>query len=340
MKASFPRRAFLQSLGAAVAVRALAKTSSEPNAQPDPYHVVMNWAHLPDGMKWGQAIAMDIDKNGDIYVFHRNDPGVLKFSPDGTYLKSWGTGIFVFAHGLLVDRFGYIWTADANVKDGRGGQVLKFDPDGKLVMELGKKGVRGESATGETFSAPTGVAVGANGDIFVSDGHDRDPKYGNHRILKFSKDGKFIKAWGSKTGSAQGEVSDPHGIAMDSHGRLLVADRGNKRVQVFDPEGNFVAEWPQFGSCENIYITKNDALYVTDSNSSEATKSPYKRGVRIGSAKDGSVRYFIPEESYDPGQKGTSGPVGLCADAKGTVYAADVGVTVGFDKMMKKYVKA
>src|SRR5271165_1729238 len=96
-----PRRTFLKGLGAAVAVSALGKASNEPNSQPDPYHVVVNWTHLPDGMKWGQAIAMDIDKDGNIYVFHRNDPAVLKFSPGGTLLKSWGTGMFVFPHGLL-----------------------------------------------------------------------------------------------------------------------------------------------------------------------------------------------------------------------------------------------
>jgi sugar lactone lactonase YvrE len=313
------------------------QATNEPNAQPNPYKLVMNWAELPAGATWGQAIAFDIDRDNNVYVFHRNDPGILKFNPTGTLLKSWGAGVFVQAHGLTVDRFGFIWTADSDAKDGKGGQVLKWDANGTLVMSLGKQGVLAESPTGESFVGPTGVAVAANGDIFVTDGHVNTV---NHRLLKFSKDGKFIKAWG-KSGSAPGEFNSPHGIAMDSEGRLFVADRGNRRVQVFDQEGRFIAAWPQFGACENIYITKDDTLYVTDSNSvgTGNNSSPYRRGTRVGSAKDGSVKYFIPEESYDPGQRGTSGPVGLGADARGNIYAADVGATVGFDKMMKKYVR-
>jgi sugar lactone lactonase YvrE len=134
-------------------------------------------------------------------------------------------------------------------------------------------------------------------------------------------------------------LNDPHGIAMDSKGRLFVADRGNKRVDVFDQDGRFLAAWPQFGVCENIYITRDDTLYVSDSNSSTVNNSPYKRGIRVGGAKDGVVKYFIPEESYDPSQRATSGPVGLGADMKGNIYAADVGATVGFDRMMKKYIR-
>jgi len=206
-------------------------------------------------------------------------------------------------------------------------------------MSLGKKGVLEDSPTGEAFVGPTGVAVAANGAIFVSDGHN-PAQHGNHRIVKFSKDGTFIKTWGNHTGSANGEVSDPHGIAMDSQGRVFVADRGNRRIEVFDQNGGYIASWPQFGSCENIYITKDDTLYVTDSNSGGARNdSSYKRGIRVGSAKDGSVKYFIPEESYLPSQTATSGPVGLGVDAKGTIYAADVGATIGFDRMMKKYVR-
>ena len=245
---------------------------------------------------------------------------------------------FVQAHGITVDRFGFIWTADSDAKDGKGGQVLKWDADGNLLLALGKQGVLEESPTGESFVGPTGVAVAANGDVFVTDGHN-PAQHGNHRVVKFSKDGKFIKTWGNHTGSANGEVSDPHGIAMDSQGRLFVADRGNQRIEIFDQEGRFLAAWPQFGSCENVYI-KDDTIYVTDSNSGSARyPSAYKRGIRVGSARDGSVRSFIPEESYNPSQTATSGPVALGVDAKGNIYAADVGTTIGFDKMMKKYVK-
>jgi hypothetical protein len=339
------RRSFLKKVGAALALPAFSRADNALNSQPNPYRLVLNWAKLPEGMKWGQVVAIDFDRDGDIYVFHRSEPGILKFSPDGKLLKNWGEGMFVMAHGLTVDRFGYIWTADSDTKDGRGGQVFKYDSNGKLLMSLGAKGVSAESPTGESFVAPTGVAVGANGDVFVSDGHHNPPHAGNHRILKFSQHGKFIKAWG-KLGSMPGEINDPHAIAINSQGRLLIADRRNRRVQVFGPEGDFVAAWPQFGSVENLYIGKGDVLYVTDANSQTRSISseyyaPYTRGIRVGSARDGSINYFIPEESWDPAHPtpASSGPVALGADPKGNVYVADVGTTVGFDRMMKKYVR-
>ncbi len=310
-----------------------AQTANEPNAQPNPYRLQMNWAKLPAGIEWGQVIAFDFDRDGNVYVFHRSDPGILKFRPDGTLLKSWGSGMFVQAHSLIVDRFGFIWVSDSGVKDGKGAQVMKFDAEGKLLMTIGKAGVSAEG--NDTFLAPTWVAVAANGDVFVSDGHGAARDGMNHRILKFNKDGRFIKAWGG-TGTAPGQLNDPHGLAMDSQGRIFVADRTNRRVQVFDQDGKFIAAWPQFGAPENVYI-KDDVLYVSDSNS--RPESPYKRGIRVGSAKDGAVRFFIPEESYSPTQQATSGPVGLGVDARGVIYAADVGTTVGFDKMLKKYVR-
>lgn len=354
------RRTLLQGIGAAVALPlfpALLKADNSPNSQPNPYRMVVDWARLPPGMTWGvlgdtaepsnnsgQVVAIDIDQHGDVYMLRRHDPDILKFSPEGQLLKSWGEDTFVFAHGLTVDRFGFIWTADANVKDGRGGQVLKWDADGKLVMSLGKKGILGESATGETFVAPTSVAVGANGDIFVTDGHGRAKPGVNHGILKFSKDGKFIKAFG-KTGSGPGGLNDPHALAMDSQGRLFVADRQKKRIAVFDPEGGFIASWPQFGSAEIVYVTpKDDTIYVTDSNSGQRTPDapynnpPFKKGIRVGSVKDGSVKYFIPVA------EGSYGGVALAADSKGTIYAADAAAAAtdgsGFTKMNKKYIKS
>lgn len=351
----FPRRTFLQAVGAALALPALTRAENTPNSQPNPYRPVVDWAHLPEGMKWGnlgettepsntsgQVVSIDFDKNGDIYMLHRNDPDILKFSPEGKLLKSWGENTFAMAHGLTVDRFGFIWTADAKVKDGKGGVVIKWDPNGKILMTLGKRGVLGESPTGETFVGPTHVAVAANGDIWVTDGHSRaQPGGPNHRLLRFSKDGKFLKAVG-RSGSGNGEFNDPHMISMDSRGRLFVCDRSNNRIQVFDPEGNFVASWPQFGSAELVYVTpKDDMIYVTDSNSGQRTPKdpyrnpPFKKGTRVGSARDGSIKYYIPVE------EGGTGGVGLGVDSKGTIYVADIAASPGmnFEKMNKKYIK-
>ena len=158
-------------------------------------------------------------------------------------------------------------------------------------MTLGKPGMPGDGQ--DMLQRPSDVVIAANGDIFVADGHGGKT---NDRIVKFSKDGKFIKAWG-KHGKAQGEFDTPHGIALDSAGRVFVADRVNSRVQIFDPDGNFVAEWKQFGRPSGVFIDKNDILYVADSQSDEQRNPGFKQGIRIGSAKDGKVTAFIPEPS-------------------------------------------
>jgi sugar lactone lactonase YvrE len=172
--------------------------------------------------------------------------------------------------------------------------------------------------------------VAPNGDIFVADGHGGDS---NARIVKFSKDGKFIKAWGKK-GSAPGEFNEPHSIAMDSQGRIFVADRANSRIQIFDQDGKFLAEWKQFGRPSGIYIDKNDALYVADSESDAARNPGWKRGIRIGSAKDGKVTALIPDTDTDPAHANSSGAEGVVADAQGNVYGAEVG-----PKDVKKYAR-
>jgi len=169
-----------------------------------------------------------------------------------------------------------------------------------------------------------------NGDIFVADGHGGNT---NARIVKFTKDGKFIKTWGTK-GSGPGELDIPHAIAMDSQGRLFVGDRQNNRIQIFDQEGNVIAQWPQFSRPSGIYIDAKDNIYVADSESESVSKNHdgWKRGIRIGSAKDGSVTAFIP----DPVEKSntTSAAEGVAADAAGNIYGAEVG-----PKRMMKYVR-
>ena len=180
----------------------------------------------------------------------------------------------------------------------------------------------------DTFNGPCDVAVAANGDIFVADGHGGDT---NARVVKFSKDGKFIRAWGKK-GSGPGEFDTLHRLAMDSKGRLFVADRGNNRIQIFDQDGNFIAQWRQFGRPSGIFISKDDTLYSVDSQSDETTNPGVKRGIRVGSAKDGSVKAFIPDTSQNPQ---IALAEGVSADAKGDIYAAGVS-SMGLHKFVKK----
>jgi len=236
--------------------------------------------------------------------------------------------MFIFPHGLHVDREGNVWVTDGLGKDGKGHQVFKFSPDGKVLLTLGKAGKPGGGL--DEFNAPSAVYVAPNGHIFVADGHGGNT---NARIVKFSKEGKFIRAWGKK-GSAPGELDIPHTIAMDSRGRLFVGDRQNNRIQIFDQDGKFLDQWAQFSRPSGIYIDKSDVIYVADSESESVSKNHdgWKRGIRIGSAKDGTVTSFIP----DPVEKatGTSAAEGVAADAKGNVYGAEVG-----PKRLMKYVK-
>lgn len=267
-------------------------------AEAAPYRLVPNWGVLPAGMEWGQVPGMAIDANGRVFAFHRSDPPIVELDPSGRILKTWGTQMFAWPHGIRVDRNGYLWITDGMARSGRGQQVFKYTRDGELLMTLGTRGVSGEGP--DTFNGPTDVAVAPNGDVFVADGHV------NARIVKFSKDGTFIKAWGKK-GVGPGEFNVPHTIFFDSQGRLLVGDRSNHRIQIFDQNGTFVDQWMQFGSPSGIFITPDDTLYVVDYDD--------KKGLFIGSARDGSIRYKIDDTLAE----------GVAVDADGSIY---VGETV------------
>ena len=204
-------------------------------------------------------------------------------------------------------------------KDGKGHQVFKFSPDGKVLMRLGKAGVAGNGP--DEFNAPSAVLVAPNGDIFVADGHGGNT---NARIVKFDKTGKFIKTWGKK-GSAPGEFDGPHTLAMDSRGRLFVGDRGNNRIQIFDQDGNFIDQWTQFSRPSGVYIDKNDVIYVADSESGSVNKAHGSGSAASGSAapRTARSRAFIPDP--DENATTTSAAEGVTADAKGDIFGAEVG---------------
>ena len=319
-----------------------AESSPPSNDLPNPYHTVTNWAQLPDGRKWGSTAGVDIAPDGNIWAYDRcgvnncvdsNLDPILEFDTSGKLLRHWGAGMFVFPHGFFVDKQGNVWVTDEQAsKDGtRGLQVFKLSPEGKVLLTLGKAGVKGTGS--DTFGAPADVVVAPNGDIFVADGHT-GCMCDSARIVKFSKDGKFIKEFGKK-GTGPGEFDGPHALAFDSKGRLFVGDRTNNRIQIFDQTGKFIAEWKQFGRPSGIFITKDDTIYVTDSESKDADGYGHNpgchRGIRIGSAKDGKVTAYIP----DPDPKGGSSmSEGVAVDHQGNVYGAEVG-----PKDLKKYVK-
>jgi len=325
---------------AAVAIFPL-RADDQPNSQPNPYRTIENWAKLPEGRTWGSTSAVDVDRNGNIWVgercgrnscVDRPDAPILEFDPSGKLIKSFGEGMFAFPHGICVDPDGNIWITDAPGKAGKGHVAIKFSPEGKVLMTLGKPGVPGNAL--DEFYSPSDVAVAPNGDIFVADGHDPPS---NMRIMKFNKEGKFIKTWG-KPGTAPGEFNGPHALAFDSRGRLFVGDRTNNRIQIFDQDGKFLDQWTQFSRPSGIFIDKNDVIYVSDSESKDANgyghHPGWKRGIRVGSAKTGEVTAFIPDPEPDPDHSFTSGAEGIAADAMGNIYGAEVG-----NKALKKYVK-
>lgn len=342
--------------------QAFTQTDVKPtNDLSNPYRTIENFFKLPEGRTWGSTSAVEIDKDGaSIWVAERcgqnscaasNLDIVLKFDASGKLVKSFGAGMMIFPHGIHVDKNGNVWVTDGQdnyPQRGRGAppdsplppmpakiighQVFKFSPDGKLLMTLGKPGGTrpGSPPATDSFYQPNDVITASNGDIFVAEGHGSATPI--HRILKFTKDGKFIKEFGKK-GTGPGEFDQPHALAMDSRGRLFVGDRQNNRVQIFDQDGKFIAEWKQFSRPSGLFIDKKDNIYSADSESESVSRNHdgWKRGIRIGSAKDGSIKVLIP----DPVEKttGTSAAEGVAVDSKGNIYGAEVG-----PRAVKKYV--
>ena len=309
------------------------------NDLPQPYRTTRDWGQLPPGVKWAAVTAIEPAPDGTLYVIHRcfanscagrPEAPIMKYDASGTLLKSWGEGMFIFPHGATVDRDGNLWVTDAGGENGKGHQVFKFNPEGKVLMSLGKAGVSGSGP--DLFDQPTDVLVAPSGDIFVTDSH-RNGK--NNRVVRFTKDGKFLKEWGKK-GSGPGEISEPHTIAMDSRGRLFVGDRENNRIQIFDQDGKYMTEWRQFGRPSGIVITRDDTIYVADSESGPDTGAHeltgIKKGIRIGSAKDGTVTAFI--EDMESTRADHSGAEGVGVDANGNVYGAVVR-----RQMLERHVK-
>ena len=212
----------------------------------------------------------------------------------------------------------------------KGHQVFKFSPEGKLLLTLGKPGGAAEP---DFFYQPNDIVVAPNGDIFVAEGHGG----ANSRILKFSKDGKLIKSIGKK-GTGPGEFDQPHALAFDSKGRLVVGDRGNNRIQILDQDGKFISETAQFGRPSGIFIDKTDTIYVADSESGSVNpnRPQWRRGIRSGKLSDNKVLFFIPdpETRNAPEFRGTSAAEGVAVDSQGNIYGAEVG-----PKRVMKYTK-
>jgi len=346
-------------------------TAAPTNDLPNPFATVEHYFKMPEGRTWGSTSAVDVDKDGtSIWVGERCgantcldsplDP-ILKFDSGGKLVKSFGAGMMIFPHGIHVDKDGNLWMTDGQDNKPRrargaspdsplppapakliGHQVFKFSPDGKLLMTLGTVGGAREP---DYFYQPNDILVAPNGDIYVSEGHS-STEGSNARILKFDKNGKLLRSFG-KFGKGRDEFDQPHALAMDSKGRLFVGDRGNNRVVVYDQNFKYITEWTQFSRPSGIAIDRQDNIYVADSESGSVNPphGAWTRGIRVGSAKDSSVKWFIPDawKTCDQGQRptpdapcatNTSSAEGVAVDRAGNIYGAEVG-----QKALKKYVK-
>lgn len=250
------------------------------------------------GYGTGAVSAVATDRQGRVFVFQRAPVPVLVFQRDGAFVRSWGAGEFTSPHGCRIDPEGNLW-----LTDNADHRVLKYTPEGKLLATFGTQGQAGEDAT--HFNKPTDVAFAPNGDFYVSDG------YGNSRVVRFSRAGKYLGAWGRK-GTGEGEFNLPHSVVIDRTGKVYVADRENARVQVFTAEGKFLTQWRDTGHPYGLYLTPDQRLLVTDGLAN--TLSVYdlngKRLSRVGATGTGPGEYQLPHL--------------LNVDDQGAVYVCEI----------------
>ena len=311
------------------------------NDLPNPYSSIDGWGKLPDGREWGSTAGVDIDPDGNLWAIDRCgsnscagsdlDP-ILKFDADGNVTAAIGGGLFLFPHGLHVDRDGNVWVTDARGPNpdnpdsaGKGQVVIKLSPEGEVLLTLGQSGVAGDG-TDALLNTPCDVVTAANGDIFVGDGHEgqnTDDPDTVARIVKFDSEGNFLASIGH-WGAGPGEFKTPHALDIDSRGRLVVGDRGNNRLQVLDLDGNFIEQFKQYSRPSGIYIQDDDTIFVADSESAfdEVRNPGWTPAIRVGNLRDGSIDYLIDGtvEAYPEG----SNPEGVAVDPQGNVYGAVV----------------
>lgn len=220
--------------------------------------LVPDWPVLPAGWTLQETAGVAVDAREHVFVFHRGTPSIVEFDPTGNVVRSWSDGVYVRPHALKFDPEGNLWAVD----DG-GHVVTKLDARGRVRLVLGRKLTPGENE--EYFNRPTDVAFGPDGSIYVADG------YGNARIVKFDREGRFVTAWGRK-GAAEGEFNLPHAVVVDRRGRVYVGDRDNARIQIFEADGRFVAQWKHVGSPWGLALVEDKFLFLCDGYANRIVK--------------------------------------------------------------------
>jgi DNA-binding beta-propeller fold protein YncE len=275
------------------------------------YKPVPDFFTLPPGANFGEVSGIALDSKGHIFVANRGTKPLIEFDENGKFIRTLGDGMFKSTHGLRIDSQDNIWITDIGLNI-----VLKLSHEGRVLMVLGRSNKAGEFLTqsysstfldydSPLFNQPTDVAFDAAGDVFVTDG------YGNSRIVKFDKTGKFIKTWGRK-GNAQGEFNLPHSIAFDSKDLMYIADRENDRIQIFDADGKFIKEWTHAGDPWAIVITPDQFLYVADGKNERVIKMNL----------DGEILGVLGEPGKGPGQFDFAHSIAV--SAQGEIYVGEV----------------
>ncbi len=292
----------LRLLSAALLLLSGAMEAQEPaGLQPVPelgYQVASDFFHMPDGMTVGEASGVALNSKGHIFLFQRVKPMLTEYDEHGTFLRSIGDGLFTHPHGLRIDDADNIWTTD----DGSH-LVLKLSPAGRVLLVLGRKDTAADADW--LFNQPTDMAFAKNGDIYVSDG------YGNSRVVKFDRDGNFLKSWG-KYGTGPGEFNLPHSVAVDRAGNVYVGDRENKRIQIFDAEGNFLKQWTGIGYPYGLFITPDQHVWMIDGG--------YDRILELD--QSGKILGALGEPGRAPGQIAWGHFLTIGKDKK--IYVAEV----------------
>jgi hypothetical protein len=282
------------------------------------YEVDPSWPDRPKNLVWGALAGIAIGPSEHVWTFSRGTVPVQVFDSNGKLVRTWGQGQFQEPHQVRIDARGNIWLVDSGLH-----VVRKFTTEGKPLLTLGAKGQPGEDST--HFNRPTDVAVTTRGDVFVADG------YGNNRIVHFDERGRFVKTWGA-LGVGQGMFSIPHSIAVDSTGRLYVADRNNARVQVFNQSGRFLAEWRDLMVPWHIVVTERDEIHVCGSSPMRWPKLAIP-GLIVGiPPKDQLVMVFTPDGrvkrlwTFPKGQRlGELDWVhAMAVDRRGNLYLGDI----------------
>jgi DNA-binding beta-propeller fold protein YncE len=316
------------------------------NSGANPYRVIRDWAQLTkESRPWGGSNGVAIDKDGrSVWATDRCSPGTTPgclgtavnpihlFDPSGKEVRSFGGGMFVWPHGIHVDGDGNIWVTDARAPSAddlqkfpgdarKGSVVVKFNPEGKVLMTIGRAGTRGNPP--EALTDPTDIVTDpTNGDVYIAESHTdvADPNL-VARISVFDKNGKWLRVIG-KAGTGPGEFRTPHALEFDAAGQLIVADRHNHRIQILTKEGRFVRELDEFGRTSGLAIDRNDVIYTADSESTARVHPGWQRGIRIGSLTDGKVTTFIPPHATAGSPDGAMGE-GIAIDAAGSIYTAE-----------------